>query len=167
MPSLRVASLHLFLGYIFPQPDEAAKAIRLFSFHLKSHEPTSWSDRNISCLALILTRLHNSSLLGFLELPHSFSPEMCPSFQRRHGQFANILLLLRARRKQILQCPAQHDRHSALLSLCCIGCIFLVVALLIKGTWIWSKGHHPPCDPLPALASLGPKSHCREAKWVS
>lgn len=99
--------------------------------------------------------------------PIPFSPEMCPSFQRRHGQFANILLLLRARRKQILQCSAQHNRHSALLSLCCIGCIFLGVALLIKGTWIWSKGHHPPCDPLPALASLGPKSHCREAKWVS
>lgn len=82
---------------------------------------------------------------GSRGFPSPFSPEKHPSFQRHHGQFVNILLSPRARRNQILQSPAQHNRRSAPLSLCCGGCIFLGVALLTKHTWSQSK------HPLPSL----------------
>lgn len=107
---------------------------------------------------------------GSWDYPGPFSPEKHLSFQRHHGQFVNILLVLRVRRNQVLQSSAQHNRHSALLSQHCDGCIFLGVALLTKHTWCspgaGANTHHCPCDSPPALERLGPNSPWREAKWV-
>lgn len=120
MPSLKVASLYLFLDHIFPQPDEAAKAIRLFSFHLKS------------------LRGQAAQLLSAWVPRASLVPSAQKSTLHFKGIMANllsILLSLRARRNQVLQSSAEHNRHFAPLSLCCSKCIFLGVALLTKRTW--------------------------------
>lgn len=118
MPSFRVASLYLFLGYIFPQPDEAAKTISLFAFHLKSHEPTSWSDRNI-CLAVILTRLHNSSLLGFLGLPQSLQPRKVPFISKASWPICKCFSVAEGQKKPDLamSCSAQQALCPALTML--------------------------------------------------
>ena len=108
---------------------------------------------------------------GSQGFPGPFSPEKHPSFQRHHGQFVNILLSLRARRNQVLQSSAQHNRHSAPLLRRCSRCIFLGIALLTKRTrrspGARANTHCCPCDSPLAPVKPGPDSPWREAKRVS
>lgn len=114
MSSLKVASLYLFLDYIFPQPGEATKAIRLFSFHLKSREPTSQS---ISCPAL--ARLCHSSLLGFLGLPWYLQPRKAPFISKASWLICKHFAVMEGQEKPGLAifCSAQEALCPALATL--------------------------------------------------
>jgi len=169
MPSLKVASLYLFLGYIFLQPDKAAKAIRLFSFHLKSHEPTSQSNRNGSCLALVLVGLCDSSLLGFLGLPWSLQPRKAPCISQRSWTICKYFAITEGQEKSGLAifCTAQQAFCPALAMRQKVHFLALLTKRTQHSLGARANTNHHPCDYPLAPTRLGPSSPWRVAEWVS
>lgn len=130
-----MASLYLRLDYMFPQPDEAAKTIRLAlsTSSLRAHQPVK----------------QKYLLPGPGQTPWALSARvpgvsLIPSAQKS---------TLWARRNQVLHSSALQNRHSAQVSLRCgryvfFGCCFVDQKYLML---TWSQSKHPlPSLQLPA-----------------